>query len=109
MFEVCEEKINELESNYEVPKERILDYATMLGNCSLIQDEETYDKMLEHSISMLSSLPTRILSKEAMYRRTIRKEVLTKSLTDVLINCPDNEVDIEVETMLKSIENERKK
>lgn len=109
MFEITEEKLLELESDYDVSTDYIKDYATMILNCSFLQDEETFYDMLESSISILSSLPKRITNKEESYKSVVRKEILTKVLTDVFINCPDNEIEIEVNTMLNSLNNKRRK
>lgn len=107
MFEIEEESLENLASEYDVNIDTVRDYATILLNCDLIHDEETYERVLENSVSMINPISAKPIKQEQVFERRSKRDILSKVL-GVTFNVSKEEIEDSVNKILEATEEKRR-
>lgn len=106
MFQVLEERLEELASEYEINIETVRKYAIMLSNSSMVSDEETFDRMLERAVSMVEPISVDPSTNSKEHRNV--KDILTNTLKATFNDYTIGEINIEVDNMIDAVEEKRR-
>ena len=108
MFELEEERLEEIANEWDVNIDTVRKYAIMLLDCSFIKDEDTFYRLLETTVNMID--PTRANKQNGILEKSTltSKEVLTTAIKDTFNDYDDDEINNEVANMLECFKEKSK-
>ena len=108
MFEVEEEVLLEIASEWEVDIDVVRQYASILLNSKFIKDEDTFYRLLVTAVNLINPISVDIVTKKQKQIHLSRKEILTTAIKDTFNEYSEEEIKEEVDNLLSIICEKRK-